>query len=80
MNDLPNWVLDLVADLLDEEDAHSKLYIEAWQASSGRHEFVRYDWCPAKPLERVPADVRTAADTVRKYREAPSGTRETTDA
>lgn len=68
-----NWVLDLVADLLDEEDVHPKLYHEAFVTAFGGHKMVRYDWCPAKPLERVPADVKAAAAVVARYRSAPAG-------
>lgn len=67
MNDLPNWVYDLVADLLDEEDLHPKLYF-----TSGAFEgYRRYDWCPAKPLARVPDEVKTAARVIQGYRPRP---------
>lgn len=63
-----NWVLDLVADLLEEEDLHPKLYHEAFVTSAGKHEMVRYDWCPSTPLARVPDDVKDAARVVAQYR------------
>lgn len=64
MADLPRWVWDLVADLLDEEDVHPKLYF----TSGGFVGYRQYDWCPAKPLERVPDDVKAHAAVVASYR------------
>jgi hypothetical protein len=72
MADLPRWVWDLVADLLDEEDVHPKLCAEIFQQPSGSHEMVRYDWCPSTPLERVPDDVKAAARVLTEYRRSPN--------
>jgi len=62
MTSLPKWVWDLIADLEDEEDVHPKLYVDTVNG------YVRYDWCPAKPLERVPDDVRSHAQVIAAYR------------
>lgn len=63
MNALPKWVWDLVADLEDEEDLHPKLFADT---ANG---YVRYDWCPAKALKRVPDDIRSAARVIAAYRQ-----------
>ncbi len=62
----PKWVLDLIADLIDEEDIHPKLYADTING------YVRWPWCPALPLARVPADVMTAAKAIAAYREKPT--------
>jgi hypothetical protein len=67
--DLPRWVWDLLADLLDEEDTHPAYYIEAYVMSKGKHELVRHDWCPATPLARVPQDVLNHARVIAGYRQ-----------
>lgn len=64
MADLPKWVLDLLADLLDEEELHPTLYF-----TSGAFEgYARYEWCPNVVLEKVPAEARAAARVVQSYR------------
>lgn len=72
MADLPNWVLDLVADLLDEEDNHPKLLADMYVTAAGKHQVVQYSWCPAVPLKRVPDDVMTAARAIQGYRPKPT--------
>jgi hypothetical protein len=64
MSELPRWVWEIVADLLDEEDVHPKLFNE---------DGVLLDWCPRVVLEKVPPGVRQAADAVRTYRRATDG-------
>lgn len=72
MADLPPWVWDLVADLLDEEDLHPKLFHEAFVTSAGKHKMVRYEWCPSMPLARVPDDVKVTARVIASYRPKPA--------
>jgi len=67
VSNLPNWVLDLVADLLEEEDVHPKYLAEMYDMATGKHIIKPYPWCPAKPLQRVPDDVKLLARTVRAY-------------
>lgn len=64
MTDLPRWVWDLLADLLDEEDVHPKLYHQPGGANGP----VPYDWCLAKPLAGVPKDVLDHAKAIAAYR------------
>jgi hypothetical protein len=66
--ELPRWVWDLLADLIDEEDVHPKLYAEMFVTASGKHEMVPYDWCPSSALAHVPADIRGAARIIAGYR------------
>jgi hypothetical protein len=64
MSELPRWVWEIVADLLDQEDEHPKLYF-----TSGAFEGYRqYDWCPQAVLAKVPLEVRQGAEAVRSYR------------
>jgi hypothetical protein len=72
MAELPRWVWDLLADLIDEEDVHPKLYAEMFVTASGKHEMVPYDWCPTAALARVPADIRGGARIIAGYRRGPS--------
>lgn len=63
-SDLPKWLWDILADLLDEEDVHPRLYF-----TSGAFEGYRqYDWCPKNILDKVPDDVRANANAIRAYR------------
>jgi hypothetical protein len=64
VSDLPNWVLDLVADLLDEEDTHPPLFRRA----IGSDGYVRYEWCPANALVRVPNEAKVAAQVIQRHR------------
>jgi hypothetical protein len=62
--ELPNWVIDLVNELDEQQELHPKLLFE-----SGAFEGTRqYDWCPCGALKRVPADVLKQARAVAAYR------------
>lgn len=71
MAELPPWVWDLVADLLEEEDQHPKLFFEAYSVAAGQHQMEQYDWCPAQLLARVPDDVKATARVISSYRPKP---------
>jgi hypothetical protein len=82
VNELPNWIYDVVMDLLDEEDTHKAYQVEAFNIATGRHELMRHDWCPAKPLRLVPDEVKAAARVIAQYRrglEVPSDLSRATD-
>lgn len=68
MSGLPNWVYDVIMDLMDEEDTHKAYQVEAFNLATGRHELMRHDWCPLKPLALVPDEVKTAARVIAAYR------------
>lgn len=57
--DLPSWVWDLIADLVDEDDIHPPLF-----TATG----VQYDWCPLKTLNCIPDDALRIATHIAKYR------------
>lgn len=61
MNDLPNWVYDLVMELEKQREVHPKLYMDT---SRG---FVPADWCSCALLEMVPPEVATRAQAIREY-------------
>ncbi|MFD6770611.1 hypothetical protein ACFWC6_30810 [Micromonospora chalcea] len=64
MTTLPAWVYDVTIELLDQRDTHPRLLFE-----SGAFEGTRqYDWCPCKPLERIPAEVVAQAEAIRTYK------------
>lgn len=64
VGDFPPWVWDLLADLVDEEREHPKLYF-----TSGAFEgYAEYRWCPKVVLDKVPVDVRLAAEVIAEYR------------
>jgi hypothetical protein len=69
--DLPNWVYDLVTELLDQQETHPKLLFE-----SGAFEGTQmYDWCPCTALLNVPADVINKAQAIAAYkRQTPTDT------
>lgn len=69
MGELPNWVYDVVMNLLDEEDAHAKYMVEVYSMAEGKHVLKQHDWCPAAPLALVPDDVKAHAVTMTRYRE-----------
>lgn len=63
MADLPNWVYDLVGDLITQREVHPILLFE-----SGAFEGTRkYDWCPCTSLEKVPEDIQGKALAIRDY-------------
>lgn len=70
VSDLPNWVVDLVNELDEQQNVHPKLLFE-----SGAFEGTQvYDWCPCKALERhVPAEALERARAVAAYRRAEGG-------
>jgi hypothetical protein len=69
MTEFPRWAWEIVADLLDQEDEHPKLYF-----TSGAFEGYRqYDWCPQTVLTKVPPEVRQAAKAIRSYRRRRGG-------
>jgi hypothetical protein len=79
---LPNWVYDVVLDLLNEEDTHKAYQVEVFNIAAGRHELAQHNWCPAMPLALVPDDVKMVARTLARYRrglEVPSGLSRVTD-
>jgi hypothetical protein len=64
MSELPRWVWEIVADLLDEEDEHPRLFF-----TSGAFEGYRqYGWCAQAVLAKVPPEVRAGAEAIRSYR------------
>lgn len=62
MSQLPNWVLDLVRDLIDQEN-HPKLLF----TSGGFKGTAQYDWCPCNTLAKVPAEVVAHARVLNDY-------------
>jgi hypothetical protein len=64
-NDLPNWVYDVVRDLVHQEDVHPKLLF----TSGGFEGAQPYDWCPCVTLAKVPAEVREHAKVLLRYLE-----------
>lgn len=64
MSELPNWVYDVVMDLLEQEDVHPKLLFQA----GGMPEPAQYDWCPCAALHKVPRNVRVKARAIAAYR------------
>ena len=63
--ELPTWIWDLLADLVDEDAVHPKLY----QFEAGaKPSFRPWDWCPAVALARVPEDMLRIAEHIAKYR------------
>lgn len=62
MTALPNWVLDVIRDLIDQENHPKLLY------TSGAFEgTAKYDWCPCNTLGKVPADVVAQARVLNDY-------------
>jgi hypothetical protein len=62
MTNLPNWVLDVVRDLVDQEDHPQLLF------TSGAFEGTApYDRCPCSTLGKVPADVVAHARVLNEY-------------
>lgn len=59
---LPLWVWDLLADLIDEDLVHGKLFENAGGT------YVPYAWCPAIPLARIPDEMLRVAEYVAGYR------------
>lgn len=68
MTSLPKWVYDLLADLIDEEDMHPKLYADLYNMAAGKHQMTPYGWCPKVVLDKVPADVMVEARAIAQYR------------
>jgi hypothetical protein len=62
MTVLPNWVLDVVRDLIDQED-HPKLLF----TSGGFEGTAQYEWCPCNTLAKVPAEVVAQARVLNDY-------------
>lgn len=60
---LPLWCWDLLADLVDQEHTHPKLY----RQTTG-NQYVEHDWCPQVALDRLPPAVRSAAEVIARYR------------
>lgn len=64
MEQLPNWVYDLVMELQEQESMHPRLLFE-----SGGFEGTRtYDWCPCDALKKVPSHVKEHAAAIAAYR------------
>lgn len=59
---LPNWVYDVLIDLISHED-HPKLLF----TSGGFEGTARYDWCPCRTLGKVPPDVVQRARALGGY-------------
>lgn len=64
---LPVWVWDLLADLVDEEDTHPSLY---WQNPNSDVTWTPWEWCPSKALDRVPPELLRVASHIANYRRA----------
>jgi hypothetical protein len=62
---LPKWVWDILADLIEEEDMHPKLFF----TSGGFEGYRQYEWCPNRVLVKVPPEVRDAAAVIAAYRQ-----------
>jgi hypothetical protein len=60
---LPNWVYDLVNELVGQTD-HPKLLF----TSGGFEGTAQYEWCPCSALNRVPDDVKDRARVIAAYR------------
>lgn len=66
MAEPPNWVYDLVIELIEQEELHPTLYF-----TSGAFEgYRRYDWCACVPLKNVPRDVVEKAAAIRAYKQS----------
>lgn len=61
--DLPNWVYDVVRDLVHQEEIHPRLLF----MSGGFTGTQKYDWCPGVPLALVPTDVQEHARALNQY-------------
>lgn len=62
MSELPKWVWDLIADLLDQEDSHPKLLFRSGE------DYKQWDWCPCIALDKVPDHVKATARIIAAYR------------
>ena len=60
--ELPVWVWDLLADLVDEDAMHPKLYYYTTAS------IQPYNWCVADTLKRVPKDMLHVAEHIAQYR------------
>jgi hypothetical protein len=61
--DLPNWVYNVVNELVEQRDEHPQLLFRA----SGHPEPVKYDWCPCSALAKVPDEVVAHARVLNRY-------------
>lgn len=76
VTELPNWVIDLVNELDEQQEMHPTLLFK-----SGAFEGTRkYDWCACEALKRVPADVLEKARAINTYRRAADKDKESDDA
>ncbi len=74
--ELPPWVYDMVMHLERWHDEHGQLFVNAFNASLGRHEYVKADSCGCGALDAVPAETRANAKALRSYlaaKEKPDG-------
>jgi len=62
--ELPTWVWDLLADLVDEDAVHP---VPPWYDRYD-DKLVQWDWCPAVALKRVPDDMLRVAEYIANYR------------
>lgn len=59
---LPNWVYDILRDLIEHEDHPELLF------TSGAFEgTAKYEWCPCRALEKAPSLVVERARAIDAY-------------
>jgi hypothetical protein len=65
VSELPKWVYDLIADLLDEEVRHPA---DGYWMQRYDGQYLRWDWCPRVALGRVPVEIQVTARVIAAYR------------
>jgi len=58
-DELPVWVWNLLADLVDEDAIHPPLFT---------FHGAPYEWCPLVALNRIPDEILRVAEHIAKYR------------
>jgi hypothetical protein len=64
MEHFPNWVYNLVGNLLEQEDVHPKFYRRTPDGMG----LEAHDWCPMTALNLVPGDVKEKARVIQEYK------------